>query len=76
MSICGGCSYPFEAIQAGEYENEEDCCRGGCDFEDAAYRMQWAYDQLYDRYKALYDEKRILEQKYNELKIKMEDDGK
>lgn len=76
MSICGGCPYPFEMVQAGEVENEEDACGMGCTFEDAAYRMSWSYDQLYERYKTLYDEKRVLEQKYNELKMRMEDDGK
>lgn len=74
MSICGGCPYPFEAVQSGEYETEEEACSGGCDFEDAAYRMSWSYDQLYERYKNLLDEHRALEQKYAALQLKMEDD--
>ena len=50
MSICGGCPYPFEMVLAGEAENEEKVCEYGCTFEDAAYRISWAYDQLYDRH--------------------------
>ena len=72
MSICGGCAYPFEAIAAGECSSADEACRDGCSFEDAVYRMHWAYDQLYERYKQIYDEKRILEQRL----MAYEDDGK
>lgn len=77
MSVCGGCSYPFEKVMAGESENILDACECDCTFEMAVYKMQWAYDQLYERYKELQDEKRVLELKYNMLQSKiMEDDGK
>lgn len=61
MSICGGCPYPFEQAIAGEVNDDDEACGfWGCSHEDAAYRAQWAYDQLMNRYKEL-------EQKYNEL---------
>lgn len=53
MSVCGGCSYPYEKTISGELEENEDPCGFGCSFEDAAYRSQWAYDQLYERYNNL-----------------------
>lgn len=69
MSVCGGCPYPYEAVLAGEYETEEEACSNGCSFEDAAYRVQEAYDLLNARYKALKKE-------YEQLKGNLEDDGK
>jgi hypothetical protein len=76
MSVCGGCPYPFESVLAGDCDTQEEACDGGCCFEDAAYRKQWAYDQLYERYKALEDEKRALEQKLRQLELRLIDDGK
>ena len=76
MSVCGGCPYPYEAVLQGEYETEKDACSGGCSFEDAAYRIQWAYDQLSDRYNIIENEYEHLKAKYQELKRIMEDDGK
>lgn len=48
MSVCGNCPFPTEA----ELYTEEDCgvCSFDCTFEDAAYRAQWAYDQLFSRF--------------------------
>ena len=65
MSICGGCPYPREAKLAGEWDSEDEFCSDGCSFEDAAYRISWAYDQLYARYQA-----EVAKNK------KFEDDGK
>lgn len=76
MSVCGGCPYPYEAVLEGKYETEEEACSGGCSFEDVAYRVQWAYDQLSDRYSALENEYEHTKAKYLELKRIMEDDGK
>lgn len=76
MSICGGCPYPFEAVEGGECETQEEACSGGCSFEDAVYRISWSYDQLYERYKNLLDEHRVLEQKYAALLKEREDDLK
>lgn len=73
MSVCGGCPYPFEQAMAGEVDGDDEPCGfWGCSHEDAAYRAQWAYDQLMNRYKEL-------EEKYKKLseeKHIMEDDGK
>lgn len=57
MSICGNCPYPYERSMAGFNEPDDEACGGGCTFEDAVYRAQWAYDQLYERYKKLLKEK-------------------
>ena len=67
MSDCGGGPYPYEAILAGEHQTHEEACGGGCMFEDAAYRAQWAYDKLQERYEALEKEYEQLKLKYNEL---------
>lgn len=87
MGVCGGCSYPFEKVMAGEAENVLDACECDCTFEMAVYKMQWAYDQLYERFKNVQDEKRILDLKCDMLKATLaeveakykaltEDDGK
>ena len=60
MSVCGNCSYVYEKMLEEPELTEDDICRWGCSHEDAAYRAQWAYDQLYSRYQEL-------EQKYNKL---------
>lgn len=57
MSVCGNCPYPYERSMAGIDGPEDGVCGYGCSFEDAAYRAQWAYDQLYERYEALLKEK-------------------
>ena len=53
MSICGNCRYPYEAMLEDPELTKDDVCGWGCSHEDAAYRAQWAYDQLYERYKKL-----------------------
>ena len=77
MSVCGGCPYPYEKVIAGEAKTYEEACGDwGCTFEDAAYRVQEAYDMLMKRYEALENEYEHLKAKYQELKGRMEDDGK
>ena len=64
MSICGNCPYPREM--------EEEDCGWSCSHEEAAYRAQWSYDRLEERYIDLekrYDE---IVKEYLELKKKME----
>ena len=53
MSVCGNCRYPYEAMLEDPEVTKDDVCCGGCSHEDAAYRAQWAYDQLYERYEKL-----------------------
>lgn len=78
MSICGGCPYPYEAEIAGEEcsKNTGDYCGYGCDFEDAAYRAQWAYDRLMSRYEELEKEHELLKAEMRHQLKYMEDDGK
>lgn len=59
MSVCGSCPYPYEAILENPELTEEEVCGVWCSYEDAADRAQWAYDQLYARYKEL-------EKRYND----------
>ena len=53
MSVCGNCPYPYEKGVSEELEEDENPCGWGCSHEDAAYRAQWAYDQLNERYENL-----------------------
>lgn len=72
MSVCGGCPYPKEMVLEGECETAAEACQGDCTFEDAAYRIQWAYEQLNARYQ-------VEVQAHNELKQRLSvllDDGK
>lgn len=81
MSICGSCPYPYEADVAGEErsKNTDDYCGYGCSFEDAAYRAQWAYDRLMERYEELEKEHELLKAEADIMRHKLkylEDDGK
>lgn len=81
MSVCGDCPYPYEADIAGEErsKNTDDYCGYGCSFEDAAYRAQWAYDRLMERYEELEKEHELLKAEADIMRHKlkyMEDDGK
>lgn len=67
MSVCGNCSYPYEAMLADPSLTEEDACGTWCSHEDAAHRMQWAYNQLYERYEELEKENKELKERNNRL---------
>ncbi len=60
MSVCGDCPYPYEAKLEDPELTQEEICSLGCFHEDAAYRAQWSYDRLMERYKEL-------EKKYEDL---------
>lgn len=73
MSVCGGCPYPYEAELAGEERssNTDDYCGYGCSFEDATYRVQWAYDRLNERYEELEKEHELLKAEADIMRHKL-----
>lgn len=80
MSICGNCPWPFEIqhnpeefekkIKWGSISSEGDCLRM-CDFQDAIYVAQEAYDLCFSRLEKMSTlaEERLIE--INKLKERL-----